>query len=170
VHVPVLEKMYHKRVKGYAQIGYKAMPENSASEKTNIIFDENSFQQVFYNDLASASKEIIIVSPFMKPARVKQMLQQISCAAINGSTITVVTRPPEDFTGESSKTVYQLTQLLNSANIKVVFKTKMHQKYAIIDQKIVWYGSVNFLSYGFGEESVMRLESYEIASELLGVL
>ncbi len=169
VHVPVLEKMYHKRVKGYAQIGYKAMPENSAPEKTNIIFDENNFQPVFSSDLAAARKEIIIVSPFMKPARVRQMIMQLSSAAINGTAMTVITRPPEDFTGEGCKTVYELARLLNTANIKVVFKTKMHQKYVIIDQKIVWYGSVNFLSYGFGEESVMRLESYEIASELLGI-
>lgn len=170
VHIPVLERMYHKRVKGYAQIGYKARPENGAPEKMNIIFDKNSFQPVFLNDLASARKEIVIVSPFMKPSRVRQTLQHIYRASINGAAITVVTRPPEDFTGESSRTANELIQLLNSAGMKVVFKSKMHQKYAIIDQKIVWYGSVNFLSFGFGEESVMRLESYDIASELLGIL
>ncbi len=169
VHVPVLEKMYHKRVKGYAQIGYKAMPESSIQEKTNIIFDENSFQSVFSSDLAAARKEIVIASPFMKPARVRQMIMQTSGALLNGASITVVTRPPENFTGEGRRTVHELTRLLGSANIKVVFKSKMHQKYTIIDQKIVWYGSVNFLSYGFGEESVMRLESYEIASELLEI-
>ncbi|HOT75803.1 MAG TPA: DEAD/DEAH box helicase family protein, partial [Candidatus Wallbacteria bacterium] len=166
-HVPVLEKMYHKRVKGYSQIGYKAMPESYSSEKTNIIFDENSFQPVFAVDLAAARKQIIIVSPFMKTPRVKQMIMQLSCAALNGASITVITRPPEDFTGGVAEMVRALTRLLNAADIKVVFKSKMHQKYTIIDQKIVWYGSVNFLSYGFGEESVMRLESFEIAAELL---
>jgi len=41
-----------------------------------------------------------------------------------------------------------------------------HQKYVIIDNRIVWYGSINLLSYGSAEESIMRLESSELATEL----
>jgi len=88
----------------------------------------------------------------------------------DGAAITVVTRHSEDFTDDGSKAAYELAQYLNSVNVKVIHKSKMHQKYAIIDQNIVWYGSVNFLSFGFGEESVIRLESYDIANELLGIL
>jgi hypothetical protein len=42
--------------------------------------------------------------------------------------------------------------------------------FAIIDQKTVWYGSINLLSYGSAEESMMRIESNKIAYELLGSL
>jgi phosphatidylserine/phosphatidylglycerophosphate/cardiolipin synthase-like enzyme len=41
------------------------------------------------------------------------------------------------------------------------------QKFAVIDQKIVWYGSINLLSYGSAEESMMRIESNKIAYELM---
>jgi hypothetical protein len=37
----------------------------------------------------------------------------------------------------------------------------------VIDGRISWYGSVNILSFGKSEESVMRLESREIAGELI---
>ncbi len=37
----------------------------------------------------------------------------------------------------------------------------------IIYGRISWYGSVNILSFGKAEESVMRLESCEIAGELI---
>lgn len=37
----------------------------------------------------------------------------------------------------------------------------------IIDQKIVWYGSINLLSFGTAEESMMRLVSANIAYELV---
>jgi len=40
-------------------------------------------------------------------------------------------------------------------------------KYAVIDQRIVWYGSINLLSFGRAEESIMRLNSSNIASELI---
>jgi len=36
----------------------------------------------------------------------------------------------------------------------------------LIDNRLVWYGSVNLLSYGNSEESMMRLESRELAREL----
>jgi len=39
--------------------------------------------------------------------------------------------------------------------------------FAIIDQKIVWYGSINLLSYGSSEESMMRIENTKIAYELM---
>lgn len=43
----------------------------------------------------------------------------------------------------------------------------IHQKFVIIDQRIVWYGSINFLSFGSAEESIMRLDSINIANELI---
>lgn len=36
-----------------------------------------------------------------------------------------------------------------------------------MDQKTVWYGSINLLSFGCAEESIMRLESPLIANELV---
>jgi len=170
IHVPVLERMYHKRVKGYAQIGYKAKTETTQLEKINIIFDGKSFMNVFANDIAMASKEIIIVSPFMRKNRLMQMMQLLSPQIINSVNITVVTRHPEDFRAENRQAFEDLSEYLKNAGIKVIHKPNIHQKFTIIDQNIVWYGSVNFLSFGSADESIMRLESYEIASELLGTL
>jgi hypothetical protein len=49
----------------------------------------------------------------------------------------------------------------------VVLKSNIHQKFAVFDQKIVWYGSINLLSYGNAQESIMRIESPDIANELI---
>ncbi len=38
------------------------------------------------------------------------------------------------------------------------------------NQNEIWYGSINILSYGNAEESVMRLESSNIATELLKII
>jgi hypothetical protein len=38
---------------------------------------------------------------------------------------------------------------------------------AVLDQRIIWYGSINLLSIGIAEESIMRLESPNIAHELM---
>jgi hypothetical protein len=40
------------------------------------------------------------------------------------------------------------------------------QKFVIIDNRLVWYGSVNLLSFGSSEETMMRLDSRELSAEL----
>lgn len=57
--------------------------------------------------------------------------------------------------------------LLKSAGVSMIFKSNIHQKFAIVDQKIVWYGSINLLSFGNGEENIMRLESSNISNDLI---
>jgi hypothetical protein len=48
-------------------------------------------------------------------------------------------------------------------------KTQNHcyERYAIIDQSLVWYGSMNLLSKNKEDDSLMRIVSPEIAAELL---
>ena len=46
------------------------------------------------------------------------------------------------------------------------FFSNSTQKFVVIDDRLIWYGSVNLLSFGSAEESVMRLGSREIAAEL----
>jgi len=56
-------------------------------------------------------------------------------------------------TTNRDKVAYE--DMINSIRIAgstVIFKSNIHQKFAVIDQRIVWYGSVNILSYGSAEE------------------
>ena len=43
------------------------------------------------------------------------------------------------------------------------------QNFAVIDEQILWYGSMNLLSRDDAEDNIMRLESREVAQELLGI-
>lgn len=170
VHIPVLERMYHKRVKSYASIGYKTKALEQSIEKTNIIYDGKSFLSVYNRDIIAAQKEIVIVSPFMRKNRLSQVIKVLSKAVINGAAVTVITRSPDDFKEADRYTTIQNTEYLMQANIKVIHKSGFHQKFTVIDGSIIWYGSVNFLSFGSNEESIMRLESFDIAGELLDIL
>ena len=170
VHVKMLEKMYHKRVSGYSDLGYKALSEGESTEKVGLIFDNRSFLPVFENDILSAKHEIVIVSPFLRKNRTMQMMKVISVARINGARITVITRPADSFKLAVQPEVIGLIQTLTESGVKVIEKPNIHQKFAVIDQNIVWYGSINFLSFGTSEESVMRFENMEIAGELAGTI
>lgn len=167
IHVKMLEKMYNKRLSGYASIGYKAKGESSNSEAINVIFDKSNFLPVYTNDIVNAKREIIIVSPFIAKRRTVQMIQYLNIAIQNKVRVVVVTRPVEDFNQKDVAALQGVLELLKDAGISMVFRTNIHQKFAIIDEKIIWYGSINLLSFGSAEESIMRLESSNISNELI---
>ncbi len=166
IHIPVLERMYQKRLKSYAAIGYQVKTDTDLPVKPDVIYDGKSFYPVFLQDLKAADREILIVSPFMRKNRLKQLLPIFTETVQKGVSVSVVTRPPEDFDGENAALTKENLQVLIAAGIKVMLKSSFHQKFTILDNKTVWYGSVNFLSFGANEESIMRFES----SDLAGVL
>ena len=65
-----------------------------------------------------------------------------------------------------NQTTQGILDLLQGAGVSVVPRPNIHRKFALIDQRVVWYGSINLLSFGSAEESIMRLESPNIACEL----
>ncbi|ODS31146.1 MAG: Type III restriction enzyme, res subunit [Candidatus Scalindua rubra] len=166
IQVRILEQMYGKRLRGYASIGYRAKGEIVTEVPTDIIFDKHSFFPVYTNDIVNAAREVLIVSPFVTNRRVPRMMQYFHTILKNNVKVTVMTRPAEDFKDIRRSTLVRIFNSLKEMGINVLFKSNIHQKFAIIDQKIVWYGSINLLSFGTAEESIMRLVSGNIAHEL----
>ena len=167
VHVKMLEKMYHKRLSGYASMGYKVKGETIESSSLNIIFNRDNFLPVFSNDALSAKEEILIVSPFIRKRRTLQMIQCLKVAVENKAHVIVLTRPVEDFKEKERIALRGTLDQLRNGGINIVFRPNIHQKFAIMDKKIVWYGSINLLSFGSSQESIMRIESSNIANELI---
>jgi superfamily II DNA or RNA helicase len=167
IKVKMLEKMYQKRLNGYASMGYKAKGEGHVATFPDIIFNKDNFLPVFNQDLAVAKREVLIVSPFVRKRRTDQMIQYLKIPIAKQLRITVVTRPKEDFKPKDHDALQRSLDFLAENGISLIFKSNFHQKFAVMDKKIVWYGSINLLSYGSAQESIMRLESANIAHELI---
>ncbi len=163
--VRVFSKMYNKRLAGYASLGYKVRAEGLSENSMDIIFDHQNFQPVYENDLAVARKEIVIVSPFATKRRIQQASPLIAAALQKQIKVVIMTRPVTDY--KDDKALREIFTELESMGLQIIFKSNIHQKFAIIDQSIVWYGSINLLGYGRSEETMMRLESANIARELV---
>jgi hypothetical protein len=84
--------------------------------------------------------------------------------------VVVVTRPTDTYKEKDRLVLKEPLSSLKASGVRLVFKANIHQKFAVIDQKIVWYSSINLLSYGNAQESLMRLASPNIAQELLKVI
>jgi superfamily II DNA or RNA helicase len=164
VHVAMLEKMYQKRLRGYASIGYKAKGTPQPLEEVHSIFDNNTFFSVYSADVLAAGSEVLIVSPFMTKRRTLSALGYLAEAK---AKITVITKPPENYAEKDREKITECMDILTQHGVTVKTKNRIHQKFAVADQRIVWYGSINLLSYGTSEESIMRIENADIAGELL---
>lgn len=165
IHVPMLEKMYQKRLKGYSSIGYMTRCEGVA-ESVSSIFDNNNFLDVFIADILSAKHEVMLVSPFVSKRALAKLLPLLAPAT---AKITIITRPPEDNKNEIvRRSAGECIAMLQGSGVTIRTRSGIHQKFTVIDQRLIWYGSINFLSFGTSEESVMQLESVNIAAELAG--
>jgi superfamily II DNA or RNA helicase len=164
VHVAMLEKMYQKRLRGYASIGYKAKGTPQPLEEAHSIFDNHTFFPVYSADVLAAGSEILIVSPFVTRRRVLSALNYLTAAK---ATITIITKPPENYAEKDRTKIMECMELLTQHGITVKTKDRIHQKFAVMDTRVIWYGSINLLSYGASEESIMRIENVDIAGELL---
>jgi superfamily II DNA or RNA helicase len=166
LHVKMLEKMYGKRLKGYASIGYKAKSSTLPNAPTHIIFNKDNFFSVYLQDIAAASKHLLIVSPFVTKKRMLQMMNSFGEILNKKVRITIITRPADEYKEDKRAVLENLFSTVMTAGVRLVFRSNIHQKFAIIDNRTTWYGSINLLSFGSSEESIMRLESSSIAHEL----
>ena len=167
-HIRVLEKMYHKRLRTYKKIGYEIC-NNVIAEKqnANTIFDIDTYGKVYARDLLEANKEIIISSPGLNQAKVNAFVKLIKRRQEDGVKVTVVTLNPKGYPEEKIEDTKRLVQILENCGIKIRLRDHMHEHFAIIDDEIVWYGSMNLLSRAKVDDNLMRVKSKDAAQELL---
>jgi hypothetical protein len=167
MHVPVLERMYHKRLNGYAQIGYKTLAGQNQPDKINLIYDTTNFVPIVKNDFVDAKKEILIVSPFLRKKRIDTVLEWLEKSLFSDVSVTVITRSIESYKDqEQIKRCIDYLQTFAT----VIQKNNLHQKFVSIDNRLAWYGNIDLLGYGNSDESIMRLESKELVEELKAIV
>jgi phosphatidylserine/phosphatidylglycerophosphate/cardiolipin synthase-like enzyme len=118
------------------------------------------------DDFLNAKNEIMIVSPFARKRRVADVIEWLCEPLTRGVKVKVYTRALSSYKRDDIALVRECIEQLSTAGCEIIERENIHQKFVLLDKKIVWYGSVNLLSYGSAEESVMRLEDPEIANEL----
>ena len=135
---------------------------------TSKLHDEDSFYKAFIHDIRSSEREVIIESPFMTKARLDCFIPQFNRLIKRGVKITVNTRHPRDLDGYMREQTWEAIKTLNKMKVKVrLYRGMHHRKLAVIDERIVWEGSLNILSQVYSSEIMRRIESPQMAVQLL---
>ena len=167
-HIRVLEHMYQKRLRTYKKIGYslRSTVEDQVQQE-NTIYEKDRYEKVFQNDLQGAQRQIIISSPGMSLRKVQAFIKECQRIQERGVNISILTLDPTSYVESLQTRIRKCIEALSAVGILVRTKERMHEHFAIIDARIVWYGNVNFLSKVREEDNLMRIESEEIAQELM---
>ena len=119
--------------------------------------------ETFEKDILTAGRELVISSPILARSRIIGILNKLPASI----KLRIITRSEEAYTVEQQMRILSALKLLEDAGAEIITRPQLSQRYAVIDGIIVWYGDVNFLSSAKPEDAVIRLESPELAGELL---
>ena len=169
-HIPMFDNMYAKRLKAYKQIGYDVCGGLISKKQTaNAIFDSESYYEVYRKDLLQADKNIIISSPVISGSKVYELISLLRDKQLAGVEITIVTWEPDSYGFGDATFWMQLHEEIRQAGFYIKTVEESCEHFAIMDQEIVWYGSMNLLAKSNADDSMMRVQSKKIAMELMGL-
>ena len=169
-NIRVFDNMYAKRLKAYSRIGYSLQANDIVDkQEANSIFDHESYVEVYNRDLFSAEKSIVISSPAMNFNKVNVFLRDMKLLQERGVKITVITWDSDMYKYGNSIHKGKMIEMLTELGIEVQLKEENCLHFAVIDNRIVWYGSMNLLGKVDFADNIMRIDSYEIAAELFEI-
>ena len=169
-HITMFNNMYMKRLKAYKQIGYEiAGGLHNDKQTANAIYDGDNYAENYHKDLLDANKNIIISSPAISGTKVYELINLLKEKQLSGVQITIVTWAPDSYGFGDAAYWMQLHEEMRKAGFYIKTVEESCERFAVIDQEVVWYGNINLLAKDKVDDSIMRVLSKEIASELMEI-
>lgn len=89
--------------------------------------------------------------------------------AMAGVQITIVTWMPDSYGFGDAAYWMQLHEDMRKAGFYIKTVEEYCDRFAVIDQEVVWYGNINLLAKDKIDNSIMRVMSKDIAGELMEI-
>jgi hypothetical protein len=135
------------------------------------LFGGRDFARLVRYDIEAAAKSIVIFSGFITATRAAQMGDVLRRKVMDGVQVRCVTRPPRrngSIAEEEGRTALKSLETIGAA---VNLRNDIHEKVVLIDNRVVWFGSLNPLSHTMKTSEVMaRIDNEGVAAHLANVL
>lgn len=127
------------------------------------LLDDRTFYERFLDDMHDAKRRAIIFSPFLSTERVRQLVSIFSDRHQAGVHITAFTAVSTN----NNPTYSEAAKLLVKAGVELRTMSGMHEKLVIIDDAIVYAGSLNVLSHIGTTEFMGRRKSPSFVKKIM---
>ena len=140
---------------------------DNASLLSSRLYNEQSFYPAFIADARRATGSIIIESPFISYRRLNWLYPDLEQAVKRNVKVIINTRNPQFHEERMQQQAADGVVVLQNIGIEVLYTGNHHRKLAIIDRKILYEGSLNILSQTDSCEIMRRIESIELAEQMI---
>jgi len=148
---------------------HKSTVLNSDILKSELI-DEQQFYKSFVNDLKHAKSSVLIESPFMTERKALQFAELFKKMTKKGVAIRVNTRNPRHHDSFLEAQAWKALYILKGSGVKVrTYNDLRHRKLAVIDNELLWEGSLNILSHNISKEIMRRTRSKVLCKQMLRI-
>ncbi len=159
--VPMLERMYKKRLKTYAKLAYEVdLPACEGVDGGTAAFVtwEEAMGKLS-SDIAGASSSIVIAAPYASAKAIEVLAGPLADAKRRGIDVTCAVAKPAN---DEARAVFA------KAGIPLVEDDSLAcSGLAVFDRRLVWYGSIPLFAFAKTDDCSIRFESREAAHDLL---
>ena len=135
---------------------------------TSKLFNERTFDQSFRRDLKKAKKTVVIESPYLTERRARYFAPLFKVLSKRRVKIRINTRHHKYHSQEMRIQAEIAARILLANGVKIyTYDDLRHRKLAIVDNKILWEGSMNILSHGRSREIMHRSNSSYLCREII---
>ena len=140
----------------------------SSDSIASKLYNENTFYPALIKDMKKCQSELIIESPFITNRRLQQLLPIFQKLKDRRVRVIVNTRNPRELDDEYCRedTLSAIANL-QMIGVQVLFTIGHHRKLAILDRNIMYEGSLNILSQNKSSEIMRRIESAQLAWQMI---
>ena len=84
-------------------------------------------------------------------------------------SVTVIITEPEKDIYSNVDMCYELIREMQQVAINVVAQEEVEERFAVIDDELVWHGGMNLLGKEDVWDNLMRIKNHQVAAELLEI-
>lgn len=164
IGIRMLENMYLKRLKTYRSMGYTMECGRSGAQIGSMrsFFTAGDWEDTFARDLEQARQSVLLAVPEISPAPSSRLPGILKDLARRGIRTAIAPGIGRRGMAESGG----LLREFRDAGIRIILGRSLRGQAAVIDGRIVWYGSICFLGDTPEDGTALRTADEEAAGEL----
>ena len=133
-------------------------------------FTDDEFLEHFRQDLSESIERVIILSPFLAPNRALSYYPVLHSLILRKVCVEIYAKPKSEQPDILRKSYDGIVGRLKQIGVYFNNRPAMHEKIGMIDNRILWHGSLNILSHNNTKESMLRFCSTDLVEEIISDL
>jgi hypothetical protein len=133
-------------------------------------YTDRTFLDKLRVDLLAVQEHVLLLSPFVSKNRSSHYYPILLTLKQRHIPMDVYIRPKAEQPLSLQPHFEPVRHKLTVLGANVHLRQGMHEKVGILDDRILWHGSLNILSHNDTRESMLRIESPELIQEIRGEL